>query len=48
MTHTYADCRKAKRDLDYTPKYDLEKGLANEWEWIKQNRVNKNIFPYSH
>jgi len=42
MTHTYADCRKAKRDLGYTPKYNLEKGLANEWEWIKQNRGNNN------
>ncbi len=38
MTHTYANCEKAVRDLDYSPAFDLKKGLKNEWDWIKTLR----------
>src|SRR5690606_718750 len=32
---TYADISKAKRDLGYNPKTNLESGLGVMWEWIK-------------
>ena len=35
MKHTYADYSSAQSDLGYSPSYDLDKGLKNEWEWIK-------------
>jgi nucleoside-diphosphate-sugar epimerase len=33
---TWADIRKAERDLDYAPKTALEEGLRREWLWIQQ------------
>ncbi|MBN2408323.1 MAG: NAD-dependent epimerase/dehydratase family protein [Candidatus Aminicenantes bacterium] len=35
VLHTFADIRKAQRDLDYSPRTDLGEGLRAEWEWIK-------------
>jgi CDP-paratose 2-epimerase len=34
----YADYRKAKRDLDWEPKIDLEEGIEMLIEWVKENR----------
>lgn len=38
MRNTYADYSSAARDLGYSPNYDLDKGLKNEWEWIKNEK----------
>lgn len=35
VRHTFADIRKAKKDLRYAPKTKLEEGLEFEWDWIK-------------
>jgi len=35
VIHTGADISKAKRVLSYKPKYDLEKGIANEVAWLR-------------
>jgi UDP-glucose 4-epimerase len=32
---TWADIRKARKDLDYAPKTTLENGLKQEWLWIR-------------
>jgi CDP-paratose 2-epimerase len=34
----YADYRKAKRDLDWEPKIDLEEGIELLFEWVKENK----------
>ena len=34
----YADFRKAKHDLDWEPKIDLEEGIEMLFEWIQANR----------
>lgn len=34
VTHTYADVGLAKKELGYSPKMDLEHGLAKEIEWV--------------
>jgi nucleoside-diphosphate-sugar epimerase len=36
VPETWADIRKAARDLDYAPKTPLEEGLRREWLWIQQ------------
>jgi nucleoside-diphosphate-sugar epimerase len=33
---TWADIRKARKDLGYAPKTPLEEGLRREWLWIQQ------------
>ena len=35
VIHTAADISKAKRLLDYVPKFDVEKGIANEVTWLR-------------
>ena len=35
VLHTFADIRKARRDLGYSPRTDLREGLREEWEWVK-------------
>lgn len=35
VIHTAADISKAKKFLDYAPKYDIEKGIANEATWLR-------------
>jgi len=37
----YADFRKAKNELGWEPKIDLEEGLERLFEWVKENR---NLF----
>ena len=37
----YADFGKAKRELDWEPKIDLEEGIDMLFEWVK---ANKNLF----
>lgn len=37
VCHTGADISRAGRLLGYRPAYDLEKGIANEVDWIKNN-----------
>ena len=37
----YADFRKAKRELGWEPKIDLEEGLERLFEWVK---ANKDLF----
>jgi CDP-paratose 2-epimerase len=37
----YADFRKAKRELGWEPKIDLEEGIETLFEWVK---ANKNLF----
>jgi len=34
----YADFRKAKDELGWEPKIDLEEGMELLFEWIKENR----------
>ena len=34
----YADFRKAKRELDWEPKIDLEEGIEMLFEWVKANQ----------
>jgi nucleoside-diphosphate-sugar epimerase len=36
VIHTAADISKAQKFLDYTPKYDVEKGIANQFNWMRQ------------
>lgn len=36
VIHTAADISKAKKFLDYAPKYDVEKGIANEATWLQR------------
>jgi UDP-glucose 4-epimerase len=35
VIHTAADISKAKKLLDYEPKFDVEKGIANEATWLR-------------
>ncbi len=35
VRHTFADIRKAKKDLNYNPQISLEDGLKEEWNWIQ-------------
>jgi UDP-glucose 4-epimerase len=35
VPHTFADIKKAKKDLNYSPQVTLEDGLKLEWDWIK-------------
>ncbi len=37
----YADFRKAQRELGWSPKVDLERGIEKLFEWVKENR---NLF----
>jgi nucleoside-diphosphate-sugar epimerase len=34
----YADFRKAKRELGWEPKIDLEEGIEMLFNWVKENR----------
>jgi len=36
MRHTAADISRARDLLGYAPKFDLEQGLALEWNWLQQ------------
>ncbi len=33
---TWADIAKARRDLDYSPRTELEDGLRQEWLWVRE------------
>jgi UDP-glucose 4-epimerase len=33
---TWADIRKARQDMGYSPKTRLDEGLEQEWRWIRQ------------
>jgi len=35
VTHTYADCTLANKELGYSPRVGLEEGIGREVEWIK-------------
>jgi len=35
MRHTYADTRLARADLGFAPAFDLERGLAVEYQWLR-------------
>jgi UDP-glucose 4-epimerase len=35
--HTYADVSKAKRDLGYSPKFDIHQGLRRHYDWLREN-----------
>jgi UDP-glucose 4-epimerase len=35
VAHTFADIRKARLDLGYSPRTALKDGLREEWEWIR-------------
>ena len=37
----YADFRKARHELDWEPKIDLEEGIEMLFDWVKEN---KNLF----
>jgi nucleoside-diphosphate-sugar epimerase len=37
VTHTYADTSRAQHDLNFHPNYDVQRGLAEEFEWVKAN-----------
>ncbi|MBC8359752.1 MAG: GDP-mannose 4,6-dehydratase [Candidatus Aminicenantes bacterium] len=36
VPHTYANIKKAQKDLDYTPQVQLQDGLNEEWKWIQK------------
>lgn len=36
VRHTFADTSQAKADMDYSPNYSLEEGLAQEAQWIEK------------
>ena len=38
VSKTYADIKKAKIDLDYSPNVKLEEGLKRMYEWMKLNK----------
>ena len=42
VRHTYADIRKAKKDLKYSPECPLEEGLRSQWDWMKALKTEKN------
>jgi UDP-glucose 4-epimerase len=42
VQHTYADIRKAKKDLQYSPECPLEEGLRSQWDWMKDLKTEKN------
>jgi nucleoside-diphosphate-sugar epimerase len=42
VLHTFADIRKARRDLGYSPRTDLSTGLREEWEWVKSLYESQN------
>lgn len=33
---TWADIAKARKDLDYSPRTELEDGLRQEWNWVRE------------
>ncbi len=33
---TWADIAKARKDLDYSPRTELEDGLRQEWDWVRE------------
>jgi len=33
---TWADIAKARKDLDYSPRTELEDGLRQEWRWVRE------------
>ncbi len=35
VLHTYSNIEKAKKDLHYSPKTQIEEGLCEEWNWIQ-------------
>ena len=37
MRHTYADTTRARTDLGFVPAVDLPRGLAAEYEWLRQS-----------
>ena len=37
ITHSFADITKAKKILNYTPKYNFQEGLKKAIEWYKEN-----------
>ena len=44
VSHTYADIRLAQGELGYSPKADLEEGLAREAEWVRA--IHKKLKAY--
>ena len=39
MMGCYADISKIKKELNYNPKYNIEEGLINMYNWVKTNNV---------
>ena len=37
---TYADISKARKKLDYNPKFPIEKGLEQFVRWFKEQKAN--------
>jgi len=35
MLHTFANIEKARKDLNYSPKTQIEDGLKEEWTWLR-------------
>jgi len=40
--HTWADCRKAGKQLHYRPKVDFATGSREEFEWLKELRKHRS------
>jgi UDP-glucose 4-epimerase len=36
VLHTFADIEKAKKDFNYAPQTYLDRGLREEWDWIRK------------
>jgi UDP-glucuronate 4-epimerase len=39
VTKTYADISKARSEIGYNPKYDIQTGIRKFTEWFKKNKV---------
>ena len=39
--HTFADCSKARRHLNWRPQVTLAEGLAQQWQWYQANGLSR-------
>jgi nucleoside-diphosphate-sugar epimerase len=43
VRHSLADINKAKKELGYNPKYNLDEGLVKTIEWFRNLLVAKRV-----
>jgi UDP-glucose 4-epimerase len=37
IRHSYADIRRAKKNLGYSPRFSIEEGLSRAIDWMRRN-----------